>query len=215
MKLVALANFISTILLAASVQADIQRYLESVPECGVSATPSKINVHCFSLRGRQLSCVTSAVPQFNCNASEPCICDNKPLLTALTDCVSQYCSVIDQLRMYSSMNAYHTLTPYAETVNLTIHQACGHPIQSRQAHLIGTVGLGLVAFALVNLRLYSRWKLGGIWNADDWIMVGVDVRAPSSTFIMSSNFCPDELTTIYDRRLSRSWHGIRIKHLRC
>ncbi|CZR63695.1 uncharacterized protein PAC_13592 [Phialocephala subalpina] len=143
MKFARLVSIFSVILLATSAQANLQQYLDEVPECG-------------------LTCVTSFIPQFICNGSELCICNNKPRLAALSDCVSQNCSIIDTL----------------QTVSLTMHQACEKPIVSRQAHLIGTVGLGIVAFALVNLRLYSRWTLGGTWNADDWIMVVVDASLP-------------------------------------
>ncbi|KUJ08369.1 uncharacterized protein LY89DRAFT_342081 [Mollisia scopiformis] len=138
MRLAGPLSFLSILLLSATVQANIQQYLDSVPECG-------------------LACVTSIIPHFNCNISIPCICTNNSRSSALNTCVSKNCTIIEQLQI----------------VNIT-HLACGEPVQSRQAHLIGTVALGIVAFSFVNLRLYSRWTLGGIWNADDWIMVGVD-----------------------------------------
>lgn len=89
-------------------------------------------------------------------------------------------------------------------------------MQSRQAHLIGTVGLGIVAFFAVNLRLYSRWTLGGKWNADDWIMLGVSVcfSQLSSCPLGLTNFLELSIA-IHDCRLSRRSQRLWGKHLGC
>jgi hypothetical protein len=48
-------------------------------------------------------------------------------------------------------------------------------MESRSAALIGTVALGGIAVVALNLRLASRWKLEGRFQADDWVMIVVNV----------------------------------------
>jgi hypothetical protein len=54
-------------------------------------------------------------------------------------------------------------------------RACELAVETKSGSLIGTVALGGIAIVILNLRLASRSVLQGKLQADDWVMIVVDV----------------------------------------
>lgn len=112
-----------------------------------------------------ISCILQQVPVSACGSlsNTTCICSDQPLRDATQACILKGCE--------SYVDAIDTARVEAE--------ACGRPYRDRRGSLWAPMGVEVVAFISVWLRLYIRWTTLGGFESDDWaILVAVVLYVP-------------------------------------
>ncbi|KAH6696784.1 CFEM domain-containing protein [Plectosphaerella plurivora] len=118
-----------------------------------------------------ISCILQQVPVSACGSlsNTTCICSDQPLRDATQACILKGCE--------SYVDAIDTARVEAE--------ACGRPYRDRRGSLWAPMGVEVVAFISVWLRLYIRWTTLGGFESDDWaILVAVLFYVAESFYLV-------------------------------